>query len=59
MRKSSNPALGEKTFDRLASGYAGAWQMTINGTINKTLVLMVTLIWLYIEFLRLLTKLRQ
>jgi uncharacterized YccA/Bax inhibitor family protein len=41
MMKSSNPALGEKTFDRLASGYTGAGQMTINGTINKTLVLLV------------------
>lgn len=41
MIKSSNPALGEKTFDRLASGYTGAEQMTINGTINKTLVLLI------------------
>ncbi len=41
MIKSSNPALGEKTFDKLASGYTGAGLMTINGTINKTLVLLV------------------
>ena len=39
--KSSNPALGEKVFQRLAPGYAGAGEMTINGTINKTLVLLV------------------
>ncbi|HET7288915.1 MAG TPA: Bax inhibitor-1/YccA family protein [Thermodesulfobacteriota bacterium] len=41
MLKSSNPALGEKVFQRLAPGYAGAGEMTINGTINKTLVLLV------------------
>ncbi|MEW6144303.1 MAG: Bax inhibitor-1/YccA family protein [Thermodesulfobacteriota bacterium] len=39
--KSSNPALGEKTFQRLAPGYTGVGQMTINGTINKTLILLV------------------
>ncbi len=41
MIKSSNPALGEKAFQKLAPGYAGAGEMTINGTINKTLVLLV------------------
>jgi uncharacterized YccA/Bax inhibitor family protein len=41
MIKSSNPALGEKTFQRLAPGYTGVGQMTINGAINKTLVLLV------------------
>ena len=41
MIKSSNPALGEKTFERLASGYTGTGLMTINGTINKTLILLV------------------
>lgn len=41
MLKSSNPALGEKVFQRLAPGYAGAGEMTINGTINKTLILLV------------------
>ena len=44
MIKSSNPALAEKTFDRLAPDIAGAGQMTINDTINKTLVLLVLVI---------------
>jgi len=44
MIKSSNPAFAEKTFDRLAPDMTGAGQMTINGTINKTLVLLVLVV---------------
>ena len=37
MIKSSNPALGDKTFDNLQPALAAEGRMTINGTINKTL----------------------
>ena len=41
MIKSSNPALGEKTFQNLQPALAAEGRMTINGTINKTLILLV------------------
>ena len=41
MIKSSNPALGEKTFENLQPSLAAEGRMTINGTINKTLILLV------------------
>ena len=41
MIKSSNPALGDKTFDNLQLALAAEGRMTINGTINKTLILLV------------------
>ena len=44
MLKSSNPAFAEKTFGRLAPDITGTGQMTINGTINKTLVLLVLVV---------------
>ena len=40
MIKSSNPALGDKTFENLQPALAEG-RMTINGTINKTLILLV------------------
>ncbi len=54
MMKSSNPALSEKTFDRLAPDITAAGQMTVNGTINKTLILLVLVLvpalWLWDMF---------
>ena len=44
MIKSSNPALGENTFDRISPDITGAGVMTINGTINKTLILLVLVV---------------
>jgi len=41
MIKSSNPALGDKTFQNLQPAIAAEGRMTINGTINKTLILLV------------------
>ena len=41
MIKSSNPALGDKTFENLQPALAAEGRMTINGTINKTLILLV------------------
>jgi uncharacterized YccA/Bax inhibitor family protein len=41
MIKSSNPALGEKTFENLQPALAAEGRMTINGAINKTLILLV------------------
>ncbi|HML96572.1 MAG TPA: Bax inhibitor-1/YccA family protein [Thermodesulfobacteriota bacterium] len=41
MIKSSNPALGDKTFENLQPAIAAEGRMTINGTINKTLILLV------------------
>ncbi len=41
MIKSSNPALGDKTFQNLQPALAAEGRMTINGTINKTLILLV------------------
>jgi len=38
--KSSNPALGGKTFEQYQPGIQSAGAMTINGTINKTLILL-------------------
>lgn len=55
MIKSSNPALGKNTFERYDSVTPDAERMTINGTFG----LIITLMWLYIEFLRLLSKIRQ
>jgi len=42
--KSSNPALGDKTFERYQPGIQTAGAMTINGTINKTLILLALVI---------------
>jgi len=54
MIKSSNPALGEKTFQNLQPALAAEGRMTINGTINKTLILLVlTLVpaaWVWDKF---------
>ncbi len=44
-----------KIYEKAGTLSAGSSVMTINGTINK-IGLMVTLIWLYIEFLRLLAR---
>ena len=46
LMKTSNPALGDETFRRLAgSGYGGtidaADRMTLNGTVHKTGILLV------------------
>jgi uncharacterized YccA/Bax inhibitor family protein len=60
MIKSSNPALGENTFQNLAnSQYGGAVdasaRMTLSGTVNKTAILLVcalaTAIWTWNSFL--------
>lgn len=54
MIKSSNPALGGKTFERLGPGEYAAGRMTINGTINKTLILLllalVPALWVWDSF---------
>lgn len=54
MIKSSNPALGDKTFENLQPALAAEGRMTINGTINKTLILLVlTLVpaaWVWDKF---------
>lgn len=54
MIKSSNPALGEKTFEQYQPGIEAAGRMTINGTINKTLILLalviVPAVWLWDSF---------
>lgn len=42
--KSSNPALGGKTFEQYQPGIQTAGAMTINGTINKTLILLTLVI---------------
>jgi uncharacterized YccA/Bax inhibitor family protein len=42
--KSSNPALGSKTFEQYQPGIQSAGAMTINGTINKTLILLALVI---------------
>jgi uncharacterized YccA/Bax inhibitor family protein len=51
MLKSSNPALGEKVFRTEQAGTLAEGRMTINGTINKTLILLVLVIvpavWLW------------
>lgn len=51
MLKSSNPALGEKVFRRDQAGTLAENRMTINGTINKTLILLALVIipavWLW------------
>jgi uncharacterized YccA/Bax inhibitor family protein len=60
--KTSNPALGENTFQKMSetqygSGYSGevASRMTLNGTINKTGILLVcctaTAGWTWLQFL--------
>lgn len=53
--RSSNPVMTGKIYEKAGTLSAGSSVMTINGTINK-IGLMVTLIWLYIEFLRLLAR---
>ncbi len=42
--KSSNPALGGKTFEQYQPGIQTAGAMTINGTINKTLILLALVV---------------
>ncbi len=42
--KSSNPALGSKTFERYKPSIQSAGAMTINGTINKTLILLALVV---------------
>ena len=42
--KSSNPALGGKTFEQYQPGIQSAGAMTINGTINKTLILLALVV---------------
>ena len=42
--KSSNPALGDKTFEQYQPGIQTAGAMTINGTINKTLILLALVV---------------
>ena len=43
MIKSSNPALGKNTFERYGTAVTAEGRMTINGTINKTVILLVLL----------------
>ena len=51
MIKTSNPALGKKTFERFDTTLPAEGRMTINGTINKTVILLVLLMipayWLW------------
>ena len=64
--RTSNPALNKNSFNEDA---LSGERMTLSGTVNKTGILlicvtaafglMVTLIWLYLEILRLLSKLRR
>jgi len=42
--KSSNPALGSKAFEQYQPGIETAGAMTINGTINKTLILLALVV---------------
>ena len=42
--KSSNPALGGRTFEQYQPGIQTAGAMTINGTINKTLILLALVV---------------
>ena len=42
--KSSNLALGGKTFEQYQPGIQTSGAMTINGTINKTLILLALVI---------------
>ena len=52
--KSSNPALGDKTFEQYQPGIQSAGAMTINGTINKTLILLalvvIPAVWIWNMF---------
>ncbi len=52
--KSSNPALGDKIFDRYPTDIAISERMTVNGTINKTLILLVLVVipavWVWNSF---------
>jgi uncharacterized YccA/Bax inhibitor family protein len=54
MLKSSNPALGDKAFRTDQAGVIAEGRMTINGTINKTLILLalviVPAVWLWDVF---------
>ena len=54
MIKSSNPALGKKTFESYDVSVPQEGRMTINGTINKTVILLVLLMipayWLWDMF---------
>lgn len=52
--KSSNPALGTKTFEQYQAGIQSVGAMTINGTINKTIILLalvvVPAVWMWNMF---------
>ncbi len=52
--RTANPALNAKTFDRIGSGSLGDKVMTIQGTVNKTTVLLFCLIvpavWIWNQF---------
>lgn len=54
MLKSSNPAFGKKAFDTYGTDLALTGRMTINGTINKTLILLVLVVvpavWVWNKF---------
>jgi len=62
LMKTSNPALGERTFEDLSrsqyGGYSGdrTTRMTLNGTVNKTGILLVCAIatagWTWLQFLQ-------
>ena len=62
LMKTSNPALGEKTFQDLSRSQYGGYQgdittrMTLNGTVNKTGILLVCAIatagWTWLQFMQ-------
>jgi uncharacterized YccA/Bax inhibitor family protein len=62
LMKTSNPALGEKTFQDLSRSQYGGYQgdittrMTLNGTVNKTGILLVCAIatagWTWLKFMQ-------
>ena len=62
LMKTSNPALGEKTFQDLSRSQYGGYQgdittrMTLNGTVNKTGILLVSAIatagWIWLKFMQ-------
>lgn len=62
LMKTSNPALGDKTFQNLARTQYGGYQgdittrMTLNGTVNKTGILLVCAIatagWTWLKFMQ-------
>jgi len=54
--RTANPVLSPRTFSAIRPGAVGS-AMSVQGAVSKT-GLVVTLIWLYVEILRLLVKLR-